>query len=123
MRGVHNSNDDALRASTITPCDLRSSGLIANLVTSAADTRAMGIGRLADLQTALFESYIDLVESVQADSIRVDVDRTGEAITVRMVAIEPEWTGTPSFLVQRVLDTLADRVETGEGSIEFEFLA
>ena len=75
MRGVHNSNDDALRASTITPCDLRSSGLIANLVTSAADTRAMGIGRLADLQTALFESYIDLVESVQADSIRVDVDK------------------------------------------------
>jgi len=120
---VNISNDDGLNLSTVAPCDLRTSGMITNLVTSAADSRSMGIGRLADLQTALFESYVDLVESVQADSVRVDVGRTDEAITVRMTAIDPEWTGTPSFLVQRVLDTLADRVETGEGSIEFEFLA
>ena len=55
---------------TIAPCDLRTSRLIANLVTSAVDTDTMDIDRVADLQTALFESFIDLVESVDSDGRR-----------------------------------------------------
>ncbi len=121
MRQVHSSNRD-LRLSTTAPCDLRTTGLITNLVTSAADTRSIGIDRLADLQTALFESFVDLVESVEAESVTVVVNRTDTALTVRLAAIDPEWTSTPSFLVQRVLDTLADRVSTSDGAIEFEFL-
>lgn len=123
MRAVNGSIDSALRLSTIAPCDLRTSGLITNLVTSAADTRSMDIDRLADLQTALFESFIDLVESVDAASIEVIVDRTELGLSVRLAAVEPRWAGEPSFLMKRVVSTLADRVETSEGAIEFEFLA
>lgn len=123
MRGVHGSNDDELRLSTITPCDLRTAGLISNLVTSAADTRSMGIDRLADLQTALFESFVDLVESVDATALQVSVTRKSSSLTVRLEALEPDWTEEPSFLVRRVLTTLADRVEAGDGTIEFEFSA
>lgn len=123
MRAMHSSIDGDLRLSTIAPCDLRTSGLIANLVTSAVDTNSMDIDRLADLQTALFESFIDLVESVDADAVQVIVNRTESALTVRLVAVDPAWTGTPSFLMRQVLSTLADRVETADGAIEFEFRA
>lgn len=123
MRAVHGSIDGDLRLSTIAPCDLRTSSLITNLVTSAVDPRSIDIDRLADLQTVLFESFVDLVESVDAASVEVTVERTDQALTVRLAALEPRWTGEPSFLAQRVLATLADRVETGEGSIEFEFHA
>jgi hypothetical protein len=121
IRLVHSSNRD-LRLSAVAPCDLRTTGLITNLVTSAVDTRSIGIDRLADLQTVLFESFVDLVESVEAEDVHVVVNRTDGGMTVRLAAVDPEWTGAPSFLVQRVLTALADRVETGEGAIEFEFL-
>ena len=123
MRAVHGSIDGDLRLSTIAPCDLRTSSLITNLVTSAVDPRLIDIDRLADLQTVLFESFVDLVESVDAASVEVTVERTDQALTVRLAAVEPRWTGEPSFLAQRVLTTLADRVNTGDGSIEFEFSA
>jgi hypothetical protein len=122
MRQVHSSNRD-LRLSTTAPCDLRTTGLVTNLVTAAADTGSIGIDRLADLQTALFESFVDLVESVDAKSVHVVVTRTDTAMNVRLAAVEPEWTSSPSFLVLRVLSTLADRVATSDGTIEFEFLA
>ena len=123
MRAVHGSIDGDLRLSTIAPCDRRTCSLITNLVTSAVDPRLMDIDRLADLQTVLFESFVDLVESVDAASVEVTVERTDQALTVRLAAVEPRWTGEPSFLAQRVLTTLADRVKTGDGSIEFEFSA
>jgi hypothetical protein len=122
MRLVHSSNRD-LRLSTTAPCDLRTTALVTNLVTSAADTASIGVDRLADLQTALFESFVDLVESVEAESVQVVVTRTDTAMTVRLAAVEPDWIGTPSFLVRRVLDTLADRVSTADGAIEFRFHA
>lgn len=123
MRAMHSSIDGDLTLTTIAPCDLRTSRLIANLVTSAVDTDTMDIDRVADLQTALFESFIDLVESVDADAVEVTVSRTNDALTVRLEALEPSWTSEPSFLMTRVVATLADRVETGEGAIEFEFSA
>lgn len=123
MRAMHGSIDGDLTLTTIAPCDLRTSRLIANLVTSAVDTDTMDIDRVADLQTALFESFIDLVESVDADAVEIVVSRTTDALTVRLAAVEPSWTSEPSFLMTRVVSTLADRVETGEGAIEFEFSA
>lgn len=123
MRRMHSSIDGDLRLTTIAPCDLRTSGLITNLVTSALDTRQMDIDRVADLQTALFESFIDLVESVDADAIEVSVSRSESGLGVRLAALDPTWTAQASFLMTRVLSTLADRVETGPGVIEFEFSA
>jgi hypothetical protein len=123
MRAMHSSIDGGLRLTTIAPCDLRTSRLIANLVTSAVDTATMDIDRVADLQTALFESFIDLVESVDAKAVEVTVSRSDSALTVRLEALQPTWTGKPSFLMRQVLSTLADRVEAGEGAIEFEFSA
>lgn len=123
MRAMHSSIDGGLRLSTIAPCDLRTGRLIANLVTSAVDTDTMDIDRVADLQTALFESFIDLVESVDATTIEVTVNRSDSALTIRLAAVDPSWTAEPSFLVTRVLSTLADRIETGDGAIEFEFSA
>ncbi len=115
------SNTD-LRFSTLTPCDLRASSLLENLVLAAVDTEAMGLDRLSDLQTALFEAYVDLVENVVADAVQIIVNRTSAAITVRLAAVSPEWTTEPSFLVKRVLATLTDRMEVLDGAIEFEFL-
>jgi len=123
MRRMHSSIDGDLRLTTIAPCDLRTSGLITNLVTSAVDTQRMDIDRVADLQTALFESFIDLVESVDADAIEVSVGRSESGLAVRLAALDPTWTAPPSFLMTRVLSTLADRVATGPGAIEFEFSA
>lgn len=123
MRVVHSSIDGDLRLTTIAPCDLRTSRLVANLVTSAVDTDAMDIDRIADLQTALFESFIDLVESVDATAVEVTVSRSETGLTVRLAALDPTWTAEPSFLMTQVLSTLADRVETGSGAIEFEFSA
>ena len=120
---MHGSIDGDLQLATIAPCDLRTSRLIANLVTSAVDTDAMDIDRVADLQTALFESFIDLVESVDAGAVEVTVSRSHTGLTVRLAALDPVWTGEPSFLMTRVVSTLADRVETGDGAIEFEFSA
>jgi hypothetical protein len=121
MRAMHSSIDGDLRLTTIAPCDLRTSHLIANLVTSAVDTSTMDIDRVADLQTALFESFIDLVESVDADAVEVTVSRSEAGLTVRLAALDPTWTAQPSFLMTRVLSALADRVETDSGAIEFEF--
>ena len=118
---VNNSNAD-LRFSTVTPCDIRASSIVENLVVAAVDTKTMELDRLSDLQTALFEAYVDLVESVVADAVQIIVNRTSTAITVRLAAISPDWTTEPSFLLKRVLATLADRTETGDGTIEFEFL-
>jgi hypothetical protein len=42
---------------------------------------------------------------------------------VRLAALEPTWTAKPSFLMTQVVSALADRVEAGEGAIEFEFSA
>lgn len=123
MRAMHRSIDGELRLTTTAPCDLRTSRLIANLVTSAVDTDTMDIDRVADLQTALFESFVDLVESVDAASVEVSVSRSTSGLTVRLAALEPTWTAEPSFLMTRVISTLADRVETSEGAIEFEFSA
>lgn len=115
------SNTD-LRFSTITPCDIRASSIVENLVLAAVDTESMGLDRLSDLQTALFEAYVDLVESVVADAVQIIVSRTSAAITVRLAAVSPDWTAEPSFLVKRVLATLTDRMEAVDGAIEFEFL-
>lgn len=123
MRSMHGSIDGDLRLSTTAPCSLGSSRLVANVVASAVDTGAMDIDRIADLQTALFESFIDLVESVDASEVEVTVNRSAAALTVRLTALEPTWTAEPSFLMTRVLSTLADRVETGNAAIEFEFSA
>ncbi len=123
MRAMHGSIDRDLTLTTTAPCDLRTSRLIANLVTSAVDTDTMDIDRVADLQTALFEAFIDLVESVDSDAVEVTVSRTNDSLTVRLAAVDPNWTSEPSFLMTRVVSTLADRVETGEGAIEFEFSA
>ncbi len=123
MRAMHSSIGGDLTLTTIAPCDLRTSRLIANLVTSAVDTATMDIDRVADLQTALFESFIDLVESVDAASVEVTVSRSQDALTVRLAAVDPTWTAEPSFLMTQVVSTLADRVETGHGAIEFEFSA
>lgn len=123
MRAMHGSIDGDLRLSTVAPCDLRTSRLIANLVTSAVDTDTMDIDRVADLQTALFESFIDLVESVDATAVEVTVSRSRGGLTVRLAALDPVWTGAPSYLMTRVVSSLADRVETGDGAIEFEFSA
>lgn len=123
MRAMHGSIDGDLRLSTIAPCDLRTSRLVTNLVTSAVDTDTMDIDRVADLQTALFESFIDLVESVEANAVEITVSRSETGLTVRLAALDPSWTSEPSFLMTQVLSTLADRVQTGNGAIEFEFSA
>ena len=123
MRVMHGSIDGDLTLTTLAPCDLRTSRLIANLVTSAVDTDTMDIDRVADLQTALFESFIDLVESVDAKAVEVTVGRSRSGLTVRLAAVNPTWTSEPSFLMTRVVSTLADRVEAGDGAIEFEFSA
>jgi hypothetical protein len=123
MRAMHGSIDGDLRLSTIAPCDLRTSRLVTNLVTSAVDTDTMDIDRVADLQTALFESFVDLVESVEANAVEITVSRSETGLTVRLAALDPSWTSEPSFLMTRVLSTLADRVQTGNGAIEFEFSA
>lgn len=123
MRAMHGSIDGDLRLSTIAPCDLRTSRLVTNLVTSAVDTDTMDIDRVADLQTALFESFIDLVESVEANAVEITVSRSETGLTVRLAALDPTWTSEPSFLMTQVLSTLADRVQTGNGAIEFEFSA
>ncbi|MDH3250745.1 MAG: hypothetical protein OEQ47_17380 [Acidimicrobiia bacterium] len=120
---MHGSIAGDLRLSTIAPCDLRTSRLVTNLVTSAIGTDTMDIDRVADLQTALFESFIDLVESVEANAIEITVSRSETGLTVRLAALDPTWTSEPSFLMTQVLSTLADRVETGNGAIEFEFSA
>lgn len=121
MRVMYGSIDGDLRLTTIAPCDLRTSRLIANLVASAVDTETMDIDRIADLQTALFESFIDLVESVDATAVEVTVSRSEAGMTVRLAALEPTWTAEPSFLMTQVVSALADRVETDSGAIEFEF--
>lgn len=118
---VNSSNAD-LRFSTVTPCDIRASSIVENLVLAAVDAKSMGLDRLSDLQTALFEAYVDLVESVEADAVQIIVNRTSTAITVRLTAVSPDWTTEPSFLVKRVLATLTDRMEAVDGAIEFEFL-
>ena len=123
MRAMHGSIDGDLRLSTIAPCDLRTSRLVTNLVTSAVDTDTMDIDRVADLQTALFESFVDLVESVEANAVEITVSRSETGLAVRLAALEPSWTSEPSFLMTQVLSTLADRVQTGNGAIEFEFSA
>ncbi len=123
MRCMHSSIDGDLRLTTTAPCDLRTSRLIANLVSTAVDTDAMDIDRVADLQTALFESFIDLVESVDAATVEVTVNRSEAGLSVRLEALDPTWTGEPSYLMTHVVSTLADRVETGDGAIEFEFSA
>jgi hypothetical protein len=71
----------------------------------------------------LFESFIDLVESVDASAVEVTVSRSEAGMTVRLAALEPTWTAKPSFLMTQVVSALADRVEAGEGAIEFEFSA
>lgn len=123
MRAMHSSIDGDLRLTTTAPCDLRTSRLITNLVTSAVDTETMDIDRVADLQTALFESFIDLVESVDATAVEITVSRSQAGLTVRLAALDPTWAAEPSFLMTQVVSTLADRVETSDGAIEFEFSA
>lgn len=121
MRAMYGSIGGDLRLTTIAPCDLRTSRLIANLVASAVDTDMMDIDRIADLQTALFEAFIDLVESVDASAVEVTVNRSEAGMTVRLAALDPTWMAAPSFLMTRVVSALADRVEAESGAIEFEF--
>lgn len=121
MRAMHGSIDGDLELTTTAPCDLQTSRLITNLVTSAVDTDTMDIDRVADLQTALSEAFIDLVESVEAAAVEVTVSRSQTGLTVRLAALDPTWTTQPSFLTTQVVSTLADRIETGDGAIEFEF--
>lgn len=92
------------------------------LVGSAGDAKALTIDRVADIQTATFEAFVDIVERSDAARLHLTVTRTSAGLTVRLSAEGSEWSESPSFLAERVVSSLADRAVFEKSSIELEFL-
>lgn len=105
------------------PTDLRWTDTIVELVGSAADSRSLTIDRAADIQTAIFEAFVDITERCDAPQIQLTVTRTGTGLAVRLSAEGSSWSSESSVLAKRVISVLADRAVFAAESVELEFLA
>ena len=104
------------------PPDLRWTPTVVDLVGSAGDARTLTIDRVADIQTATFEAFVDIVERSDATRLHLAVTRTDAGLTVRLSAEGSDWSEPSSFLAERVISSLADRAVFEDDWVELEFL-